>query len=168
MAGSPFNGRWAERSERRGLRWRRVLQEVYDLPGDRVRSLDDFFRVMGEVVNGPGGYFGSNHDGLIDCLRGGFGTPDEGSTIRWLRSDQSRDALGYPETIRHLKLRLSRCYPTGRDETRRDLARARRHEGPTVFDWLVEIIHQALVSIWSTHRISGSDARGYCGAGTAG
>ena len=40
------------------------------------------WRVMGEAVNGPGGYFGRNLDAFADCLRGGFGTPDDHYTSR--------------------------------------------------------------------------------------
>ena len=51
---------------------------VYLIDGRRVSSLEDFYRVMGEAVNGPGGYFGSNLDAFNDCLRGGCGTPEDG------------------------------------------------------------------------------------------
>ena len=74
----------------------------YEIPGEQVHSLEDFYRVIGEVINGPGGYFGTNLDALADCLRGGFGTPDDGYVLRWLRSDDSRLALSYTETARQL------------------------------------------------------------------
>jgi RNAse (barnase) inhibitor barstar len=117
---------------------------VYEIPGEQVTSLEDFYRVIGEAINGPGGYFGSNLDALWDCLRGDFGTPAEGGfTIRWLRSDLSRKALGYPETIRQLELRLAHCHPDNRELVRQDLDRAHLHAGPTVFDWLVDLIREA-------------------------
>ncbi len=115
-------------------------RRAYEIPGEQVRSLEDFYRVIGEVINGPGGYFGTNLDALADCLRGGFGTPDDGYILRWLRSDDSRLALGYTETARQLERRLERFDPTNRARVSIDLARARRHEGPTVFDWLIDII----------------------------
>ena len=37
-------------------------------------------------------------------------------------------------------MRLLRCHPTNRDSVAADLAAAKAHSGPTVFDWLVEII----------------------------
>jgi hypothetical protein len=48
--------------------------------------------------------------------------------------------LGYPETVRQLEVRLERCHPSAREEVWRKLALARSGCGPTVFDWLVEII----------------------------
>ena len=98
---------------------------------------------MGEVVNGPGGYFGSNLDAFADCLCGGFGTPDEPYAIRWTRSADSRVALGYEETVRQLEMRLALCHPSNRPSVQLDLEKARRREGPTCFDWLVEIMNEA-------------------------
>ncbi|HEV8633461.1 MAG TPA: barstar family protein [Chloroflexota bacterium] len=116
---------------------------VYEIPGDRIASLEDFYREIGEAINGPGGYFGRNLDAFNDCLAGGFGTPEGGYVLRWRHSDRSREALGYPETVRQLERKLERCHPANRDAVREELERARRREGPTVFDWLVEIIRDA-------------------------
>lgn len=50
--------------------------KTYRIDGAKVASKADFFTEIGRAVNGDGGYFGSNLDALADCLRGGFGTPD--------------------------------------------------------------------------------------------
>lgn len=52
--------------------------KIYRIDGTRVASKPDFYAEIGRAVNGDGGYFGSNLDALADCLRGGFGTPEEG------------------------------------------------------------------------------------------
>ncbi|WP_405982628.1 barstar family protein [Streptomyces sp. NBC_00158] len=121
------------------------MTATYVLDGRRILTLDDFWREVGEAVNGPGGYFGKNLDAFNDCLRGGFGTPEDGRfTLEWHDHRQSRRALGHAETARVLEDRLGRCHPTNREGVARDLAAAREGRGPTVFDWLVEIIeHQA-------------------------
>jgi hypothetical protein len=36
---------------------------------------------------------------INDILRGGFGTPDDGFTLRWKNHDISRQRLGYRETV---------------------------------------------------------------------
>lgn len=51
--------------------------KTYRIDGAQVGSKADFFTEIGRAVNGDGGYFGSNLDALADCLRGGFGTPDD-------------------------------------------------------------------------------------------
>jgi hypothetical protein len=53
-----------------------------------------------------------------------------------------RGRLNHLETERQLKQRLKHCYPLGRVRVADELARASRCEGPTVFDWLVEIIQE--------------------------
>lgn len=52
--------------------------KTYRIDGSKVASKADFFTEIGRAVNGDGGYFGSNLDALADCLRGGFGTPEDG------------------------------------------------------------------------------------------
>jgi len=52
------------------------LPVVFRIDGRKIKSANDFYREIGSSVNGPGGYFGRNLDALADCLRGGFGTPD--------------------------------------------------------------------------------------------
>jgi len=49
---------------------------TFRIDGLKVKSVNDFYREIGRAVNGPGGYFGRNLDALADCLRGGFGTPE--------------------------------------------------------------------------------------------
>src|SRR6185369_17209859 len=93
----------------------------------------------------PGAEWGHNLDAFNDILRGGFGTPEDGFVLRWVNSALSRERLGYPETVRQLEIRLVRCHPTNREWVAADLERARLGVGPTVFDWLVDIIgiHEA-------------------------
>ncbi|MFE6744193.1 barstar family protein [Streptomyces sp. NPDC057686] len=117
---------------------------IYVLDGTQVRTLEDFWRVAGESI-GCGGYFGRNLDAFADCLRGGFGTPDDGDyLIEWSDHEVSRQNLGHPETARQLELMLGRCHPTHKASMGVRLAEARAGRGPTVFDWLVEIIDEEL------------------------
>lgn len=115
----------------------------YVLEGEKTRTLKEFYEAAGEVVNGPGGYFGANLDALGDCLVGGFGTPEDGDfTFVWLKSEAAREHLGHVETARQLHLRLARCHPENRPRVARELAAAEAGVGPTVFDWLAEIFEE--------------------------
>lgn len=69
--------------------------KTYRIDGAKVASKADFFTEIGRAVNGDGGYFGSNLDALADCLRGGFGTPDD-RRFRFVMTDYRtiKDALG--------------------------------------------------------------------------
>ncbi|MGW4199255.1 barstar family protein [Streptomyces sp. NPDC005004] len=116
------------------------MTTTYVLDGTRISTLEDFWRVVGEAVNGTGGYFGRNLDAFADCLSGGFGTPDDDDyVVEWRDHQVSRERLGHPETARQLEIRLARCHPANRPSVRADLDAAREGRGTTVFDWLVEI-----------------------------
>jgi hypothetical protein len=111
----------------------------YEIDGLDFGTLEGFYDIISRALI-PGAWWGRNLDAFNDILRGGFGTPEGGFVLRWKISAVSRDRLGYPETVRQLKHRLARCHPTKRRFVRKDLQRAERGVGPTVFDWLVEII----------------------------
>ncbi|MFE6052287.1 barstar family protein [Kitasatospora sp. NPDC056446] len=115
---------------------------TYVIDGSRIGTLEDFWDVVGQEI-GTDGYFGRNLDAFADCLRGGYGTPDDGDwVIEWRDHEASRRGLGYPETVRQLQVRLGRCHPTNRAQVAAELAAARAGKGPTVFDWLVRIIEE--------------------------
>ncbi|SCL27185.1 Barstar, RNAse (barnase) inhibitor [Micromonospora rhizosphaerae] len=82
-----------------------------------------------------------NLDAFNDILRGGFGTPETGWVLRWVNSESSRAALGYDATIRWLKQILLTCDPSNRANVEARISNARRGQGPTLFDMIVEIIH---------------------------
>ncbi|WP_244177165.1 barstar family protein [Streptomyces albus] len=78
-----------------GLRATRYqTAEMVRLDGAVAVTRDAFYCAIGEAVNGPGGYFGSNLDALYDCLR--TMKRDGGSPFRleWSDSLVSRGALG--------------------------------------------------------------------------
>jgi RNAse (barnase) inhibitor barstar len=110
----------------------------YVIDGNRIVSLEAFYDEFSRVaLHMPWGW---NLDAFDDVLGGGFGTPDGGFALRWSNSAASKNSLGYPETVRQLELRLDRCHPTNREHVERELSDAQRGFGPTVFDWLIDII----------------------------
>ena len=60
--------------------------------------------------------------------------------LRWLNSESSRAALGYQETTRRLERLLLTCHPSQRSIIQARISSARRGEGPTLFDEIVDII----------------------------
>ena len=116
-----------------------MAKVVYEIDGRDFSTLKEFYDVISRVLI-PGAEWGHNLDAFNDILRGGFGTPEGGFVLRWKNSDVSRERLGYPETVRQLERRLTSCHPLNRQRVSEDLQRAKDSVGPTVFDWLVEII----------------------------
>ncbi|MEV7235709.1 barstar family protein [Streptomyces sp. NPDC051020] len=114
---------------------------TYVIDGSEVTGLERFWQVIGEAVNGPGGYFGRNFDAFADCLSGGMGTPDDGDFVfEWRDHALSAQALGHEETARYLRQSLSRVHPTNRPAVQRRLDDALAGRGPTLFDLLVDAL----------------------------
>lgn len=67
---------------------------TFRIDGRKIKSVKDFYREVGRSVNGTDGYFGENLDALADCLRGGFGTPENRPfEFEWQHSELSRHNL---------------------------------------------------------------------------
>ncbi|WP_337270995.1 barstar family protein [Oryzifoliimicrobium ureilyticus] len=126
------------------------MTKEYLLDGSKITSLEAFYDQVSERLV-PGADWGRNLDGFNDILRGGFGTPEGGFVLRWTHSEVSRTNLGHPETVKQLEKQLKRCHPSSRAHVRANLARARKGQGTTVFDWLIEIIQ--------IHSAGGDEAR---------
>ena len=108
------------------------------IDGSHFSTLEGFFQhFAAEALDHQ---WGQNLDAFNDVLRGGFGTPEVGFVIEWVNHNVSRQSLGYPETVRQLQLRLERCHPSNIPRIQQELAAAQRDEGPTAYDWLIEII----------------------------
>lgn len=110
-----------------------------EIDGARFNSLEELFDEVSRVLI-PGATWGRNLDAFNDILRGGFGTPEDGFRLVWKNHARSRESLGYPETVRQLEQRLQTCHPSNRSSVAEQLARAGRGDGPTVYDWLVDIL----------------------------
>ena len=120
-----------------------MTNSIEDLPvlvvdGSRFSDFegfaDEFSRLLGEYT------WRGNLDAFNDILRGGFGTPENGWVLRWLNSESSRVALGYPATIKRLEELLLTCHPSNRSYVEARILDARRGVGQTLFDEIVEII----------------------------
>lgn len=102
-------GEWLSWPEKSWASWLHVVQSVwfgggreatrysgsdqYEIEGENVRSIDSFYCELGESINGPGGYFGSNLDALADCL--GPGRPGERQFLLvWKHFELSQTLLG--------------------------------------------------------------------------
>ena len=114
--------------------------KTYLIDGANFSTLEEFYEEISTVLI-PGIIWGRNLDAFVDILSGGFGTPDTGFILIWENSNISRQRLGYPETERQLRKRLDRCHKENVPAVETQLRYAQSNEGPTLFDWLVEIIN---------------------------
>lgn len=115
------------------------MKRVYEIDANNFSTLEGFYDEFGAKVLDNAGW-GKNLDAFDDVLYGGFNTPEDGFILVWNGSEKSKLDLGYSETARQLALRLKKCHPTNRESVREKLEAAKRNEGATVFEWVVEII----------------------------
>jgi RNAse (barnase) inhibitor barstar len=125
-----------------------VSKPIYIIDGRRFSTLDEFYDEVSTVLI-PGAEWGRNLDAFNDILKGGFGTPDDGFVIHWKFSAESQQKLGYEEAIRCLTFRLRNCDPSSRATVEQQLVAAKMNTGPTVYDWLIDIIRM--------HGVGGTD-----------
>lgn len=115
------------------------------IDGQQFSTLRQFYDEVGSVLV-PNQYWGHNLDAFNDILCWPYmGSDDEeGERYRlvWRNSELSRQRLGYDEAVLWLTERAANAHPTARPLMRERLKEAAYGRGPTVFDWLVEIIHQ--------------------------
>ena len=114
-------------------------KKVYVIDGANFTTLEGFWDEISDKLI-PGVYWGRNLDAFNDILHGGFGTPEEGFILVWKNSALSRESLGHPETAEWYEERTKKCHPSNVAHMKEGLKRASKGEGPTLFDWLVEII----------------------------
>lgn len=113
---------------------------VLVVDGARFTDFDGFAREFSRLLRNYEWH--GNLDAFNDILAGGFGTPEGGFILRFVNSDLARTALGYAATVMRLKQVLTACHPTGRERVVGYLDDARRDQGPTLFDSIVEIIER--------------------------
>ncbi|MEU4684310.1 barstar family protein [Streptomyces xinghaiensis] len=109
--GKPISiGEWAEYPSEYHASWLHVVQtawfscglratryqaaEMVCIEGLELVTEDAFYCAVGEAVNGPGGYFGSNLDALYDCLRTMKREGAHPFRLNWDNFPFSREALG--------------------------------------------------------------------------
>jgi RNAse (barnase) inhibitor barstar len=116
-------------------------KSVVTIDGAGFTDLSGFFDQFQQRAQ-LGAASAHNLDAFNDVLRGGYGTPQGGFVLCWQHHALSRQRLGYAETARQLRRMLATCDPHNRASVRRDIAQALSHKGSTVYDWLLDIIHE--------------------------
>ncbi|MCW1407685.1 barstar family protein [Rhizobium johnstonii] len=117
-------------------------KKKFHIDGKKIRDLDSFFRELARQLFPDIPDWNYNFDGLDDMLGGGFGTPENGCVLFWDNHQLSRARLGHEETARVLEKRLKRSHSSARNEIMKQIRMAKRREGPTIFDDIVEIFER--------------------------
>ena len=113
---------------------------IITIDGRDFSTLDEFYDVVGRLIAGSDCPGRGNLDWFNDILYWPYGEKGARYTLVWRNSDESRRRLGHKETVRQLEIRGLDRFPCGEAKAVSEIREARRGTGPTVFDWLLEII----------------------------
>ncbi len=113
-------------------------KRCYSVDGAHFKTLEGFYEEISRKLT-PDATWAESLDGFRCILQGGFGTPTNGFVLVWQHSALSRERLGYAETVRQLEKQLADCPDK---QFRLQLEQAQSGQGPTVFDWVVDIIRE--------------------------
>src|SRR5262249_17967127 len=107
------------------------------IDGRRFTDFEGFVAEAKEAFSGKVDWLWNGNldafDTLLDEVEGRYG-------LVWPRADLSRHCLGHQSMIRWRAGSIQRCHPDNIMAVAERLRLARLGQGPTLFDWLVEII----------------------------
>jgi hypothetical protein len=117
-------------------------QAEITIDGRDFSTLEGSYGAIGRAIIGPDQPDAGNLDWLNDILFWPCGETMAPYTLVWRNADESRRRLGHTEAIRQMEQRKVWRFPFGDAQAVSDIDLARRGEGPTVFDWLIEMIRR--------------------------
>jgi RNAse (barnase) inhibitor barstar len=113
------------------------------LDGKSINNLADFYsEVERKLTKNLEWSIGRNLNAFTDVLRGGFGLHGYGEPlhIKWINYRHAEQALGWDETIKCLTASLKTCHPSNLDSAQKNLDKAKKHIGETLFETVKTII----------------------------
>ena len=111
---------------------------IFEIDGKECSTLEGFVETVWPLLTGEPYNGTTNLDAFNDILS----WPEVPFTLVWRNSDLSRKRLNHLEIARKLEDMLSSCHPSNRESVLQRIEEARNGRGPTMFDWLVEIIQE--------------------------
>jgi hypothetical protein len=116
-----------------------ALQRVVEIDGRDFRTLEGFFGVVGTALI-PDQRWGKNFEAFNDILCWPLARDPEPYVLVWRRSNLSRPRLDHRAAEQYWQELIRAGGGKPSKWQAEQLARAERCEGPTAFDWIVEII----------------------------
>jgi len=120
------------------------MKKVY-LDSEMINNLDSFYdEVARKLAGSLGNDFGRNLDAFNDVLRGGFGIHEYGESLELIIQDHIKliTVLGWEQTINYISQKLLHCHPSNLENIKNDLELAKKHQGKTLWEIILEIIQE--------------------------
>ena len=113
-----------------------MSKPVLTIDGNNVYDFASFIQEFNRTFS----QFDVEWSGNLDAFNDYLVWPDGEYILVWERSELSRQRLGFDEMVKWLGERVQHCHPANVPQMRERLEAAKRAEGQTMFDLLVEII----------------------------
>ncbi|MED4752013.1 hypothetical protein [Brevibacillus choshinensis] len=116
--------------------------DTFVIDGNNFSTYKELCNEFNQVVFK--GFYNQWHgslDAFNDLLRDVYGI------ILWKNFSKSKKDLSYLETVKILEERLEYCHPSNRSIVREELTQARSGKGPTILDWVLEIIAEQDIEV---------------------
>ena len=110
------------------------------IDGNNFSDFAGLVREFNPVVFGDDRTWYGSLDQLNDCLRGGFGAPEDDFTIKWLNSHKSQKDLGQEATLAWLEEAKDRVHPANREHWAMCIELMKHNTGETLFMKVVNTI----------------------------
>jgi len=109
-----------------------------EIDGKNIFTLEDFCEQIWPLLSKTAASGTTNLDALNDILA----WPTSPYTVIWRNSELSKRYLGHAEMVKKVSALCQSCHPSNAGHFLERLHRAESGQGPTMFDWLVEIIQR--------------------------
>jgi RNAse (barnase) inhibitor barstar len=126
--------------------WKRrvhVNSPSYVIDGDNFTTLEGFFDEVGRMLASRENWDRKTRlAALNDILSWPSLESGRPNTLIWKNSARSKERLGHGQMCRKLEQMLQTCHASNVASISERLQTAREQKGPTLFEWLVEIIRE--------------------------
>jgi hypothetical protein len=114
--------------------------KILTIDGSKFSDFKGFVAEFNVKVFGDDKTWSGSLDQLNDMLRGGYGTPDEPFSIRWIHSKKSRVDLDHKAMLDWLEKGRKIVHPSNVDRWEKMIEVAQSNRGETIFLILVDVI----------------------------
>jgi len=115
-----------------------TTNRIHEIDGNDFSTLKGFFETVWPLLTNEPFNGTTNLDAFNDILS----WPERPFTLVWKNSELSRERLNHLEIAKKLEDMFTSCHPTNRENICQRIQEAHDGKGPTMFEWLIEIIRE--------------------------
>jgi RNAse (barnase) inhibitor barstar len=118
----------------------KLNKTILAIDGNKFSDFETFVAEVSVKIFDDDKTWSGSLDQLNDMLRGGYGTPDEPFSVRWVNSKKSQTHLGHEAMLEWLVGHRKVVHPSNMAMWEKRIELAQNGEGETLFLKIVDII----------------------------